>query len=196
MKRYNYILILYIIFTAYLFSQTEENKIIIDTVINIDSVMVSEPVNEIEEKIDLKDYLYKDYLEKNDSTDYTIEKIGIISARVGTGYYIPIAVSITLDIPISGMEQNITFHCATFIGSHIIGLGLGYVSKRTNNLIIKENVRLSYMYLFNKPKFGLFIGTDILFKVYKPFYLSISMEGGFGSGTMILMISLGLNIVY
>jgi len=55
MERFNFILILSLIFTSYLFSQTEENEIIemytltnanTITMTKIDTVIVTEPVNE------------------------------------------------------------------------------------------------------------------------------------------------------
>ena len=99
MRKFYCIIILFFISTGYLFSQTEENKIIsVDTVITVDTVVVTKadtivitnPINEPEAKKDfLKHDFYNDYLPSlpktspvKDTLAIKKEKIGIILAEI------------------------------------------------------------------------------------------------------------------
>jgi hypothetical protein len=196
MKRYYYILVLSIIFTAYLFSQTKENEIVkVDTYINTDSVAVT--------KIDTT-VVEVDYLKTTDDTLAIddCKKTGIISARLGSLLFY-FSGSVTWDIPIT-CNTNFAAKCfysggGDLGGSHSqvisgFGLGLGYVTKKTDNVIIRYNIYPSLgVVRHNKAvKFGLNVGGDIiLWKVF-----SIGLDFIAFDGTFVLLPTVGLNIVY
>ena len=229
MKRLYYILVLFFIFTGYLFPQVEENEKIemytltkVNTIVaakadtitiaKIDTTIFAEIVNEEEKKDFIKYDFYNDYLaglKKNsfihsDITDALsvddCKKTGIISARVGTIIVVG-AVSVTWDVPIS---CKINFATKGFYGEHVVvesgndvfsgfGIGLGYVAKRTNNVIIRFNIYSSLVYSHDeKVVFGINVGTDvILWKVF-----SIGIDALFFKGGFIPLPTIGLNIIY
>jgi hypothetical protein len=199
MKRYYYILFLSIVFTAYLFSQTEENEIVkIDTDINIDSIAVTKTDTTVVEV---------DYLKTTDDTLAIddCKKTGVISARVGSMLIGAIG-SVTWDIPITCKTNFASkyFHgerSNTLIDGNItvfsgFGLGAGSVSKRTGNVIIKQNIYAILMYSKKdeeeRVRPGLNMGMDIiLWKVF-----SIGLDCIFVPGDFLPLLTLGLNILY
>ena len=106
MQRFSFILVLSIIFTGYLFSQSEENEIIemytltkANTIVatETDTTIFSELVNEQEGQTDLSKYnFYNDYLADLKKTSFIhsditdtlaindCKKTGIISAKFGS----------------------------------------------------------------------------------------------------------------
>jgi hypothetical protein len=137
MTKLYYILVLFFISTGYLFSQTEEYGMIkADTVERADDTS-AEFIPEI-------------------------EKTGVISAKAGVGLLFG-ALSASWDIPIIA-NQNISVGFCTGAGGDfgggdynfsIIGLGLGVVSKKSDNFIFKASTRPCYLFL--KKNFGKFL---------------------------------------
>jgi len=190
MKRI-YFLVLFFISTAYLFPQTEENRLIktdtiirVDTVIviKVDTVVVAKPINEHEEKID------------------DCRKIGIISVKAGSLIFIN-AGSVTWDVPIT---CKTTIAAKGFYGGggfengkifSGFGLGIGFVSGH-GDIITKFNIYPSlgfiHTYKKEKPRFGLNVSGDIiLWKVFSIGLDSFALMNGF-----IPLPTIGLNIVY
>jgi hypothetical protein len=225
MKTLYYVLVLFIISTVYLFSQSEENEIIeMYTLTNAntlvatetDTTIVSEPVNEQEEQTDLSKYnFYNDYLADLQKTSFIhsddtlavndCKKTGIISAKGGITIAdgtVVSAISVAWDIPIS---CKINFATKYFYGEYGnimdaggeafsgFGLGVGYVSKRTNNIILRHNIYIALLNLHHKGFYlGINIGTDvILWKVF-----SVGMDASVFNGHFYLFPTVGLNIVY
>jgi hypothetical protein len=175
--------------------------------------------NIIEENIDLSDSFYKGYLddsyfvypiinditETNSDTFGNYNKTGIVSIKLGAGNPSLALASIGIDIPI---YCNINFSLKYVNGGEIsfdygatssfAGFGLGYVGIRTNNFILKVNAYycIGTVHYEYRGKPGLNLGADILFKVYKPCYISISPDWFHTSGGNGYTISLGLNWVY
>jgi hypothetical protein len=191
MKRYYYILFLSLIFTAYLFSQTEENEIVkIDTYINTDSVAVT--------KIDTT-VVEVDYLKTTDDTLAIddCKKTGVISARFGSLILINTGF-VTWDIPISRKTTIVTKGFYGISGVDTggifsgIGLGLGYVGRYvTNDIIIKGNICASLMYVDKKINNHPVINLEIDIILWKVFSVGIELMGG-----SIPLPTIGLNIVY
>ena len=139
------------------------------------------------------------------SSDIPSVKGGMFSARVGAGPILFSFYSIGLDVPI---YCNINFSFNYFNGRTVkfeggLGepfsgflFGLGYVLKKTDNFIVKFNICPGIMSFKEEREFGLSLGVDILLKVYKPCYVSITPGRVFGSSGNITTISLGLNWVY
>jgi hypothetical protein len=185
MKKLHYILVLSIIFTGYLFSQTEENETIkVDTFTKVDTVVVEQ-----QEKKDFEKYdFYNDYLSNlpktNDTPAIDSKKTGIFSARFGS-VIANNAISFTLDIPIIDtinfavkyFKVGLGFENGDLISG--FGLGLGYVASRSDNVILRFNIYPSLgfskgTYVINDrikektdTRFGLNLGGDIiLWKVF------------------------------
>jgi hypothetical protein len=175
MKQLYYILFLFVIFTAYLFSQIEENKLIKkDTVIviKVDTVLVAELVNIVAESIN------------------NCKETSVVSAKAGVGI-LAATLSATWDVPI-GCNTNFVSKC--FYGLSIpkldisrsnmpsfhfvnFGLGVGSVVKKTDNVIIKYNICPTLQFIKGQNmKLGLNLGTDIMFKVFEPIYFSVSPD--------------------
>ena len=90
------------------------------------------------------------------------------------------------------------------------GLGFGHIVTRTNSFILKSNFYIcanlfpNQERMFNKNGFGINVGSDLLFKVFDPCYISVSPEmfilPGTNSGTAFAVVtggfSLGMSIVY
>ena len=221
MQRFSFILVLSVIFTGYLFSQSEENEII-----KTDTVVVIEPVDEQKEKKDFKkNDFYNDYLsslKKNNSIslDTTttfaiddckkIEPLYIGSLKVGAILIFPV-VSVGIDIPIY-YRFNIAaeFSGVGWISGGVgwyYGLGVGYTIVRTkcDNFILKLNTYISNIdvSLYVNPMTPTFnIESDILFKMSKHTYISINI-GSFVQynswkhhTTCLPHLSLGLNVVF
>ena len=218
-----YILFCFFIFTNYLFSQVEENEIInTDTIIgyNIDSVVAtkidttifSEPVNEIEEKTDLSKYnFYNDYLADLKKTSLIhsdiadtlaindCKNIGIISAKFGSLILLVNAGFITWDILINCKTTIATkvFYGGTIFTTDDIfsgfGLGVGYVPKKTGNVIIKGNIYVYAMYFDKRisyDRFGINLGMDVIWKVFSVGIDTFVFKDGF-----LPLLTLGLNII-
>jgi len=210
MKRFKYILILSIIFNAYLFSQVEKNEIInVDTVINIDTVVITkadtivveEPINTPKEKDE--NYFYNHGLFSNRTDDGKTDdckKTGIISVKFGSLILVNVG-SVALDIPIN---CNTNFAARYSYGAVLgnshddifsgFGLGLGYMAKRTNNVIIRFNVysSLTFIHGNKKPGFGFSIAGDIiLWKVF-----SIGLDSFISTNGFAPFPTVGLNVVY
>ena len=145
MKRFSFILVLSIIFTGYLFSQSEENKLIsqveeneiiemytltkANTIVATETgtTIFSEPANEQDEKKDFKKYdFYNDYLADLKKTSFIhsdIEDTLAINECKETGIILVelfgnpsmVGLSATLDIPIS-CNINIASICSGAIG--------------------------------------------------------------------------------
>jgi hypothetical protein len=215
-------LVLFIIFTGCLFSQGAKNEtieedntiIMVNTLVvtEVDTFVIEESVSEPEEKIDLSNYdFYKDYLDyikrTNSSDDVLIvnecKKTGMISGQIGAGTLIGAAYSVALDIPIS-CKINITSKYTTGIAGmdggadrfSLLGVGLGYVAKKTNYFILKLNVYPSLEFCNKEQRLNVNLGADILSKVFGPCYLSINPEFFVFFDGFLVMISLGLNLVY
>jgi len=211
-----FILILSIIFTGYLFSQTEGNETIkADTVINIDSVVVADPVNG-QKKKDFKKYdFYNDYLPSLPKTTKTNDKltiddstkISIISAKLGFLLFWANA-SVTLDIPI-GYKSNFAAKCFYFgaldPGGNSkywkgLGLGLGIVTKKTDNVIIKYNMYPSLVVSDRdhgeKVGFAMNIGMDVILWKVLSVGLDVIIFDKNGVGGFVPLPTVGLNIVY
>jgi hypothetical protein len=202
MKKYYYILLLSIIFTAYLFSQTEENEIVkVDTVIKIDTIIVikvdtivvAKPVSKQEEKTNLSNYIYHDTLAIDDC-----QKTGIISAKLGSLIFINIG-SVTLDIPITcklGFAAKGFYEIRSISPRSGFGLGLGYVHKYvTDDIIIKGNVIYPFLGLGvtkNKTRFGLNVGGDIIFSNI----FSVGLDFTAFEKQILPFLTVGLNILY
>ena len=217
MKRFSFILVLSVILTGYLFSQSEENEIInTDTVIDIDSVIVAEPVNEQEGKEDFIKYdFYNDYLADLKKTSFINTDIadtlvindckstGVVSAKFGSLIFLNVGF-VTCDIPID-CKTNIVVNGLYGVGMGVdggqygvfsgFGLGLGFASKKTSNVIIRGNICPSLLYGNGKTSFIINIGTDvILWKVF-----SIGLDFMFCPLTTINVFpipTIGLNVVY
>jgi hypothetical protein len=211
MKRYYYILVLSIILTAYLFSQTKENEIVkIDTVLKIDSIavikvdtiVVVELANEQEEKKEFKQYsgLYGLF------STYDCKKTVIISARIGVGLLAG-AFSATLDIPVS-FNTNIAAIGAFGRGGMdggeysigFFGLGLGVEPTKTDYFIFKSRTCLGLISYDRNSKHirepGLNLGIDVLFR-FKFIGLSISPDIFLSQEIeWFPLLSVGLNIFY
>jgi len=191
MKR-KYFLVLFFIFTAYLFSQTEENKLIsmdtiirVDTVIviKIDTVVVANLINEHKEEID------------------DCQKIGIISVKAGSLIFIN-AGYVTWDVPIT---CKTTIAAKSFYGGggfehgkifSGFGLGIGFVSG-PGDIITKFNICPSlgfiHTYKKEKPLFGLNVSGDII--LWKVFSIGLDIIV-FNKDTGAILPTIGLNIVY
>jgi len=222
MKRFKYILVLTIIFTSYIFSQVEENEIIdMDTVTRVDTVIVEQ-----EGKKDFKNYdFYNDYLanlpktnksdnlKTNDDKLPTINdstKIIIISAKLGYLVFW-VNASVTLDIPID-YNFNFATKCFSFGilnpgGSNKywkgLGLGIGVVTKKTDNVIIKYNMYPSLVVSDKdhgeKVGFGMNIGMDVILWKVLSVGLDVTSIGNKSGGSSIPpfpLLTVGLNIVY
>jgi len=221
MTKIKCLLVLFIIFTGYLFSQYERNEILEEDTITpantavvteIDTVVIEESVSEPKEKKDLSNYdFYKDYLDyikKTNSMDDTIlvnecKKTGMISAKAGIGFFMG-TTSLSLDIPLD-CNKTIMFKYGRSGGgmndgnfeSYFFVVGSGVVTKRTENFIFKLNTCVGVM--SNERKtwgMGFTLGADMLFKIYKSCYFSIGPDINAGYGGFVGVISLGLNLVY
>ena len=220
MNKLNCMLVLFIIFTGCLFSQGAKNEtieedtiIMVNTLVvtEVDTVVIEESVSEPEEKIDLSNYdFYKDYLDyikrTNSSDDVLIvnecKKTGMISGQIGAGTLIGAVYSAALDIPIS-CKINITSKYSTGIAGNdginrfsLLGVGLGYMAKKTNYFILKLNVYPGLNWVKKEQRLNVNIGADILSKVFGPCYLSINPELCVAEDGFAVMISLGLNLLY
>jgi len=222
MKKFSFILILFFISTCYLFSQTEEDEIIemytvtnanTITITKTDTVIVAETINKQEEQTDLSKYnFYNDYLVDLKKTIFIHSDIadtlavndcketGIISAKFGSLVLLVNAGSITWDILINCKTTIATkvFYGGIVFGFHDIfsgfGLGLEYVSKKTNNVILRYNLYASLMNHYKQvgPGPGINIGTDvILWKVF-----SVGLDVFVFKGYFLPFLTAGLNIIY
>ena len=223
MNKINFMLVLFIISTNYLFSQGERNEIVekdtitlvnIAVITEIDTVVIEESVSEVGEKIDLSNYdFYSDYLDyikqTNHSDDVLIvnecKKTGTISAKVGIGFFVG-AASLSLDIPLGCNKTSMVKYVKAGAGGvdgdanvfSFFGFGPGFVIKRTENFVLKLNMSVGVM-SDERNIWGIAggVGADMLFKIFKPCYFSIGPDIIIGhSGDFIGVISLGLNIVY
>ena len=136
MKKLNYSIALLFISTVYLFSQTEENKIIqVDTVIRVDTVIVNKPIEQVVSK---DDYFYNYYLpslkNKNDSDTLLLkknEKLWIFLAEKGVassdGHMLTL---FSIKIPIFNdfhIIPKYSFYTDTYSNQYAFGfLMLGY----------------------------------------------------------------------
>ena len=151
MRKKIYILVILFISTGYLFSQTDTSVV---------------KINQKKEKADFVKYdFYNDYLPsiKTDTSEFTpeTEKIGILSVRAGIGIFL-LGGSVALDLPVQDKLNISSYFYVDKDEGTIFGLGLGYVPIKTNNFILKFNMRPSIA-----PKgsgFGLNIGTDFIYK--------------------------------
>jgi hypothetical protein len=198
MRTIHYILVLLFISTTYIFSQSEKNELKkVDTVIvsRIDTVVITRVDTIIvDEFISIGDKVVVD----------DCKKTGMISAKLGVGLFMG-ATSFSLDIP-AGCNKTIIpkyinagggMNDANFKRS-FFGLGLGFVTKRTDNFICKLNMCAGVMSDLDKREIGIGggVGVDILFKIFKPCYFSISPDFNTGRYGSIGVIFLGINIVY
>ena len=215
MKKFSFILILSFISTCYLFSQSEENEII-----KVDTVVVKQ-----QEKKDFKQYdFYNDYLpnlpktnksdnlKTNDDKLPTINdstKITIISPELGF-LLLWLNASVALDIPI---DYNFNFVAKCFYfgafdiggGSEYwkgVGLGIGVVTKKTDNVIIKYNICPSLVVSDKdhgeKVGFGMNIGMDIILWKALSFGLDttiIDKKGGGHYVGFMPLLTVGLNFI-
>jgi hypothetical protein len=149
MKRCSFVVVLTIIFNAYLCSQTEENETIkVDTVTRVDTIVVEQ-----QEKKDFKKYdFYNDYLPNLPKINDTLaiensKKISIISAEFEFSLYL-LGGSVSWDI--SSIRGNTTFGFKCFVGRSGLGANrpiipcfgpvLGYVTSKSDNIILKFNI--------------------------------------------------------
>jgi hypothetical protein len=187
--------------SSYLFSQTDTSVV---------------EVNQKKEKADFVKYdFYNDYspsvkktntsiidtfIIDNTSAEFTpeTEKIGgILLARVGIGTLL-VGGSVALDIPVID-KLNISSQLYVDIsGGTVFGLGLGYVpiKTKTNNFILKLNLRPSIAMAKRDHGFFLNIGTDFIYKS-----ISISPDifivgTGGARGVPLLMLFFGINYKY
>jgi hypothetical protein len=197
MRKKIYILVLLFISTGYLFSQTDTSVV---------------EVNPKKEKADFVKYdFYNDYLPsiKTDTsiigTSEFIPETGemgvMFSARVGIGTFL-VGGSVTVDFPVIDTiiyKLNISSNLHVDIsGGTILGLGLGYVpiKTKTNNFILKLNLRPCIAMAKGNGGFFLNIGTDF---IYKSISISpdIFIVGTGGSrGFPLIMLSFGINHKY
>jgi len=222
MKTLYYVLVLSIIFTGYLFSQSEENEIIemytltkANTIVatETDTTIFSEHVNEQEGKEDFIKYnFYNDYLADLKKTSFIntniadtlavndCKKTGIISAKAECTLFF-LGGSVTWNMPLR-YYSNITFasKCLLVVeggsGGGIstgFGLGLGYIAKRSDDVILRFNIYPSFMFTHNeKFIFGIIAGTDVI--IWNVF--SVGIDAFVFSGHFYPFPTVGLNIVY
>jgi len=214
MKPLYYVLVLFIISTVYLFSQSEKNEII-----RVDTVVIEQ-----QEKKDFKKYdFYNDYLADLKKTGDTLaikrndmEIPYISSVKIGAGLPFGI-VSFGMDIPIY-YRLSIVAELGCCVGGIegifadlYYGLGLGYIAVRTRNdkFILKLNsyiCKISHLSTekgFDTDKLTFHIGSDILFKMSKHTYISFGVASFIVQSTwswehkiyFVPQISLGLNVM-
>jgi len=188
MKRFKCILILSIIFTAYLFSQVEENEQI-----------TKEDTNALTVK------------ECEQRGLYIISAgggIGFLQNNLFTKLNIPISYEFAIIAKYAGIIHG-SFESLTYNDRRTLcfGLGVEYTFKRTDYFISKISTYIALGkdkdksdfsgYPDIEGKFGLGMGVewDLLFGI-KPLYISISPEFVAGSFRNFIGISLGLNIVF
>jgi hypothetical protein len=217
MKKFHYILVLSVIFTVYLFPQTEENETIkVDKVTRVDTIVVEQ-----QEKKDFKQYdFYNDYLSNLQKTNDTLvidnsKKTLIFSARFGN-LLLTFAGSITLDLIDLPIIGNASFATKCFYvlggdpgGSSMFapgfGLGLGvYRYSEIGNIIGKLNIYPSLsnvsfgLYGNKKVVLGLNTGYDIIFgEVFSIgidiFIFPFIEKKGYSNS---ILLTVGLNKVY
>ena len=210
MKTLYYVLVLFIISTGYLFSQSEENETIkVDTVIKKDTVVVEQ-----QEKKDFKkNDFYNDYLHSLPKTNDTFaiddnKKTGIISAKAECTFFF-LGGSVIWNMPLR-YYSNITFASKCLLSveggsddgiSTCFGLGLGYVNSESANTTLRVNIypvlwTNYHKYTNNTFVYGLNLGGDIIFGNI----FSIGLDAiGFKDHTdmaFIMFLNMGLNIVY
>jgi len=167
MKIFYYILFLSLIFTDYLFSQSEKNEII-----KVDTVVVEQ-----QGKKDFKKYdFYNDYLASLPKINDTLaiensKKISIISAKCEFSLYL-LGGSVSWDVSL--ICDNTTFGFKCFVDREGLGAnrpiipyfgsGLGYVTSKSDNIILKFNIcpNLWLVNNYTSTKFGLDLGGDII----------------------------------
>ena len=207
MTKCYYVFILFFISISNLFSQTEGNETIkIDTIIRVDTVtaieidttMVEESVSEKEKKEFVKLDFYNNYLPSLKPKD-TLVIISIISPRIVVGPLL-VGVSFTWDCPIN---HRFNFSSAAFLVAGLLDVGtmycfgLGIVPARTNNFILKFNIRPDLIIVHKASIFGLNIGIDFIYKA-----ISLSPDISFGKRIYgrywegIILLSLGYNFKY
>jgi len=211
MKRFSFILVLSVILTDYLFSQVAENEIIkTDTATNIDFFVITKAdTTVVEEPIDIpkekdENYFYNHGLFSNRTDDGKTDdckKTGIISAKIGT-IIAAATISVAWDIPINCKTNFATKYFYSAYGGNMegggeflsgYGLGVGYVSKRTNNVILRHNIYIALVNLHHKHfTLGINLGTDvILWKVF-----SVGVDAFVFKGHFYPIPTVGLNVVY
>jgi hypothetical protein len=209
-------LVLFIIFTGCLFSQSEENKIIkVDTVIRvdtiivkkIDTVVIKKLVNKSEEK---KDFIQNDFyndnlpLLKGNSADKKTMGIFLLEggALVPTGHRagsVASYISISLKAPIS---ENLHFtpRCALFIGEGADGtypmlsfmLGQYFPLDKNKKFFFEGSAGFGFFI------FGLYfpINASVYYKTSKHTLLSFGIDCSKPTEVFVFSFSLGLGITY
>ena len=215
MKRLHYMLVLFIIFTGCLFSQSEENKIIkVDTVIRVDTIIVRKTdtvvvkklLNKSEEK---KDFIQNDFyndnlpLLKGNSADKKTMGIFLLEggALVPTGHRagsVASYISISLKAPIS---ENLHFipRCALFIeggadGTHpILSLMLGqyFPLDKNKKFFFEGSAGVGFYGWFCFP-----INASVYYKTSKHTLLSFGIDCFKLPEVFAFSFSLGLGIAY
>ena len=216
MTKIKCMLVIFILSTGSLFSQDERNEILEEDTITpvntaivteVDAVVIEESVSEPEEKTDLSNSFYNDYLDYIKKTNSTgdvplankCKNNAIISGRIGV-FLIGSVYSMALDIPISS-NISITTKYITGRGGidgdfRISSFGVGAVVTKTKYFILKLNACPGLTSYDGNRGFGLTLGSDILFKIFKPCYISINPDLILCKTGSLGIISLGLNIVY
>ena len=225
MKKLNYILSLLFISTGYIFSQTEENKIIkedtiikIDTIIIIedlisDTVILAEPKSGQDKQTDLsKYYFYKDYLsflKKNNSTNDADtllnlgKSINIISLRASV-FLFGLIGSFVWDIPAAMIKSPTTVSISGFTGTagdpggggfSFSGVGVGLSVKSVKSKNFIIKYNIRPGVMFGDPKVS---GPCFDLGVDFIFFKIISISPGVlgAKKNVIPTISLGLNYIY
>ena len=220
MKNLRYIFVLFLISAGYLFSQSKINEqIAVDTIPS-----ETQLVSEAKETADF--YKYGIFNSNNNDTVKVYKKTVIMSDKLAVGGMKGgtitnkidfVGISLALDIPI-GYDLSITsqyfegeefnFGGSSGEGISFFGLGIGYISSRTEKegFIVKLNSYLCKGKVHYFPYsgglttdnfFGLDTGADLLFKIYRPLYFSVSLEYIFTTKKSIgANFSFGLNFLY
>ena len=224
MKKLHYILILLFISVDYLFSQSEGNELIkVDTVViiqdtvvvihanrvvmlKVDTVVVEEIINEQGETVEVKNYLYKDYLEyvKKTGGDANIlatkrDKIGIALLQAGIDregrglFYFSLGVPIFDNYYVT--PKYIYAPGVSDRDRHrIYAITFGYCSFMDDNALFK--ISIGTCYLDSATKWmggGWFLYTDMGFHYRISKYVAMSFNIDF-TGIMPNSYSLGLGI--
>jgi len=168
-KKLQYILVLFLIFTCYLFPQNEREIIQVDTVVRmdtvvkiirvdtivvtrIDTVMVGKGISETEVSKDFIKYnFYNDYLRSLSDTAIAKKekKEGMSFVRAGLGP-LALCLSIGADLPIYSKINITSKYIYCFFGdpgggsgkrASLLMLGLGHIAyrKQNNNFILRLN---------------------------------------------------------